>query len=68
MKKKYLIRQKFKESVFKRDNNTCQVCGHKDNTDFFDAHHITDRNDMPNGGYVAENGITVCNNGDDSCH
>jgi predicted restriction endonuclease len=25
-----------------------------------DAHHITDRNEMPNGGYVAENGISLC--------
>jgi hypothetical protein len=30
-----------------------------------DAHHITDRHDMPNGGYVAENGITLC---DEGCH
>jgi len=30
-----------------------------------DAHHITDRNDMPHGGYVAANGITLC---DDGCH
>ena len=30
-----------------------------------DAHHITDRNDMPNGGYVKENGISLC---DDGCH
>jgi 5-methylcytosine-specific restriction endonuclease McrA len=29
-----------------------------------DAHHITDRTLMPNGGYVAENGISVC----DTCH
>ncbi len=29
-----------------------------------DAHHITDRNEMPNGGYVKENGISVC----DDCH
>jgi hypothetical protein len=29
-----------------------------------DAHHITDRNLMPNGGYVKENGISLC--GD--CH
>lgn len=29
------------------------------------AHHITDRNEMPNGGYVKENGITVC---EDECH
>lgn len=25
-----------------------------------DAHHICDRNEMPNGGYVKENGISVC--------
>ena len=24
-----------------------------------DAHHITDRNEMPNGGYVKENGISL---------
>ena len=30
-----------------------------------DAHHITDRNDMPNGGYVEENGISLCCDG---CH
>lgn len=29
-----------------------------------DAHHITNRNEMPKGGYVAENGISVC----DDCH
>jgi hypothetical protein len=29
-----------------------------------DAHHITDRNEMPNGGYVAENGISLC----ETCH
>jgi len=25
-----------------------------------DAHHICDRNLMPNGGYVLENGISLC--------
>jgi len=25
-----------------------------------DAHHISNRNDMPNGGYVVENGISLC--------
>ncbi len=30
-----------------------------------DAHHITDRNEMPNGGYVEENGISLCDYG---CH
>jgi len=29
-----------------------------------DAHHITDRNLMPNGGYVKENGISLCS----TCH
>lgn len=29
-----------------------------------DAHHISNRNEMPNGGYVAANGISVC----ESCH
>lgn len=30
-----------------------------------DTHHITDRNEMPNGGYVLDNGISLC---DESCH
>ena len=30
-----------------------------------DAHHITDRQLLPNGGSVPENGITLC---DDECH
>ncbi len=30
-----------------------------------DAHHITERSDMPNGGYVKQNGIALC---DDGCH
>ena len=29
-----------------------------------DAHHITNREEMPNGGYVKQNGISVC----DDCH
>jgi hypothetical protein len=41
------------------------TCGYSDNTgDTLDAHHIIDRNDMPNGGYVPENGITLCK----ECH
>jgi hypothetical protein len=30
-----------------------------------DAHHITDRRELPHGGYVQENGITLC---DAWCH
>lgn len=57
MKRKQLIRQKFQDAVFSRDGNACKFC--KATVDL-DAHHITDRNEMPNGGYVKENGITVC--------
>lgn len=57
MKKKQLIRQKFKDNVFERDNHKCKFC---DETKNLDAHHITDRSEMPNGGYVKENGITLC--------
>ena len=68
MKTKKDIRTSFRNEVFKRDNYTCQLCGIKSNPDWFDAHHITDRSEMPNGGYVKENGITVCKDGNDSCH
>lgn len=58
------VRKKFRDGVFKRDNYTCQVCGYVpfkiDPESIFDAHHITDRSYMPNGGYVKENGITLC--------
>lgn len=51
------IRNKFRVSVFKRDKNKCCFC---DETSNLDAHHIVDRNEMPNGGYVKENGISLC--------
>lgn len=60
------IRQAFRVAVYKRDKNTCQVCNKKHiNEEDMDAHHITDRSEMPNGGYVKENGITVCK---EECH
>lgn len=65
MKRKQQIRAKFRSDVFTRDKNTCQVCQKTQPQDELDAHHITDRNDMPNGGYVASNGITVC---EENCH
>lgn len=55
--KKKLIRQNFRDAVFKRDGNRCVFCTITEN---LDAHHITDRKEMPNGGYVKENGITLC--------
>jgi 5-methylcytosine-specific restriction endonuclease McrA len=61
MKRKQLVRERFREAVFKRDNFTCRKCGTKaSDTVRHDAHHIIDRNEMPNGGYVKENGITLC--------
>lgn len=56
-KTKKLIRDKFRELVLQRDKHKCVFCNR---TDDLDAHHITDRNLMPNGGYVKENGITLC--------
>lgn len=65
-------RAAFRRSVFERDRYTCRVCGKQwsptdaDPADHrINAHHITDRSSMPNGGYVPENGITVC---EDPCH
>lgn len=72
MKTKKQIRSSFRNSVFQRDKYTCQICGKRyteeDAEAFLDAHHITNRNLMPNGGYVKENGISLCKNGDPSCH
>ena len=61
---KKAVRNQFRNAVFKRDNYACRICGFQSTpeqaqTDL-DAHHITNRNLMPNGGYVPENGITLC--------
>jgi hypothetical protein len=78
MSNKKQIRRKFRDDTFGRDNYCCKWCGNDFSTiDFpetvLDAHHITDRKEMPNGGYVMENGITLCKMNDegleeDSCH
>ena len=57
-KAKQLIREAFRSNTFKRDKNKCRICGN--DKEKLDAHHITDRNLMPNGGYVSENGISLC--------
>jgi 5-methylcytosine-specific restriction endonuclease McrA len=61
-KKKKDIRANFRHEVFERDNYHCKVCGVHD--PYADAHHITDRNEMPNQGMVPSNGITLCT----ECH
>lgn len=68
MKKKKLVREAFRKEVFKRDKHKCKICGVSEDEQKalgvqnykLDAHHITDRNEMPNGGYVKENGVTLC--------
>ena len=57
MKIKQLLRKKFRDAVFERDGYKCVFCKE---TEKLDAHHITNRTLMPNGGYVKENGITLC--------
>ena len=54
------VRSNFRNAVFARDKNTCRKCLDP----AIDAHHITDRHNLPNGGYVMENGISLCA----SCH
>lgn len=53
-------RKEFNEAVFGRDKYFCRYCGDV----AVDAHHITDRHDLPNGGYVESNGISLC----ETCH
>jgi 5-methylcytosine-specific restriction endonuclease McrA len=61
------VRQQFRDAVFTRDGNKCRGCGwglFRPGELELDAHHITDRTLMPNGGYVKENGISLC----PTCH
>lgn len=59
--RKKRVRAAFRKAVFDRDGGACRKCGSKEG---LDAHHITDRNEMPNGGYVPENRISLCG----ACH
>ena len=54
------LRREFRDAVFTRDENMCIFC----RAPAVDAHHITDRNEMPNGGYTVKNGASLCA----SCH
>jgi 5-methylcytosine-specific restriction endonuclease McrA len=51
------VREAFRCAVFKRDGYKCVFCNI---TEHLDAHHIINRNLMPDGGYVLDNGVTLC--------
>lgn len=69
MNNKKLVRKRFRDSVFDRDKCRCCGCGklfpHNSVEEYMDAHHITPREEMANGGYVKQNGISLCK---ESCH
>ena len=50
-------RKEFNEKCLKRDGAKCVFCEIKED---LDVHHITNRKEMPNGGYAPSNGITLC--------
>jgi 5-methylcytosine-specific restriction endonuclease McrA len=54
---KKAVREHFRCVVFDRDDHKCVFC---ERTEHLDAHHIVNRNDMPNGGYILSNGVTLC--------
>jgi hypothetical protein len=51
-----LTRDEFRESVFKRDDFKCVICGNEGK----DAHHILERRLWDDGGYYVSNGATLC--------
>lgn len=69
MNNKKQIRKMFRDGCFLRDIYYCKICGLKSSKekaeDELDAHHITPREKMSNGGYVRENGISLCKK---ECH
>lgn len=50
------MRTLFRESVFKRDNYKCVMCGDA----AVDAHHILERRLFCDGGYHIDNGASLC--------
>ena len=73
MSDKKAIRAEFRRTVFTRDQYKCRCCSKEGydrqaapepNKIPLDSHHICDRHIIENGGYVKENGISVC----DECH
>jgi hypothetical protein len=53
---KLLLRDEFREGVFRRDNYKCVCCG----ADAQDTHHLVERRLWPDGGYYLDNGASLC--------
>lgn len=53
---KLLTRDQFREAVFDRDGSVCVFCSEP----AVDAHHILERRLWGDGGYYADNGVSVC--------
>jgi len=74
-REKKAVRSAFRDAVLRRDGHRCRVCGREARTSNLEprtsnesidlaAHHITNRELVPHGGYVRENGIALCS----QCH
>lgn len=61
---KKAIRKAFRDTCFARDKYSCVMCSFKSTSEKaekeLDCHHVTNREAMPAGGYVKENGISLC--------
>jgi 5-methylcytosine-specific restriction endonuclease McrA len=53
---KKAIRERFRAEVFGRDQHKCVICKEP----AVDAHHIMDRSLWPDGGYLINNGVSLC--------
>lgn len=58
--KKKAIRAAFRNGTLVRDGYKCVVCRVSGDDETLDPHHIHPREAMPAGGYVQENGATLC--------
>ena len=76
-KAKEATRKTFRDVCFKRDKYACVMCGKKaisveSAASELNVHHIMNRKLFQDGGYVKENGITLCDISPDSetqsCH